>query len=155
MATWEEFATADPSLAESAKGLLYQFGVGLAFLATIRRDGAPRVHPVCPFLSGGRLYVLIGPESPKMNDLLRDGRYALQAFPPPRKESEEFYVSGRATRVADQETWRRAFADAGHMKSADEVMFELTIDRAMYTSYEKWGTPEMRPVHRRWRAGHP
>ena len=53
----------------------------MAFLATVRRDGAPRLHPVCPVLSSDRLFVLITPTSPKRHDLLRDGRYALQTIP--------------------------------------------------------------------------
>jgi hypothetical protein len=133
--------------------LLFQFGVGLAFLATIRKDGGPRVHPVCPFLSSGRLYVLIAPWTPKRHDLTRDGRYALQSFPPPRKESEEFYLTGRATLIEDAETWTRAFADAKHLKTPDEVLFELGVESAMHTTWEAWGTPEMRPVQKKWRAG--
>src|SRR5690349_15360869 len=48
MATWNEFETDAPDIAAAGKQLLYQFGVGLAFLATLRKDGAPRLHPVCP-----------------------------------------------------------------------------------------------------------
>jgi len=51
MVTWAEFAAAEPELADAGRSQLYQFGVGLAFLATVRRDGAPRLHPVCPVLS--------------------------------------------------------------------------------------------------------
>jgi hypothetical protein len=29
------------------QSLLYQFGVGLAFLSTVRPDGGPRLHPLC------------------------------------------------------------------------------------------------------------
>lgn len=54
-------ADSNPSLAELGEGLLFQFGVGLAFLATIRKDGAPRLHPVCPVLSNEGLYVLVIP----------------------------------------------------------------------------------------------
>ena len=50
--TWKEFADSDPRLAEIGTGLLFQFGVGLAFLATIRKDGGPRLHPFCPVMSG-------------------------------------------------------------------------------------------------------
>ena len=50
MVTWKEFAGAQPELAETGRSLLLQFGVGLAFLATVRKDGAPRLHPVCPVL---------------------------------------------------------------------------------------------------------
>ncbi|MGH2375889.1 MAG: pyridoxamine 5'-phosphate oxidase family protein [bacterium] len=152
MATWEEFASADPSLAEAGEGLLFQFGVGLAFFGTVRKDGGPRMHPVCPFVSEGRLYVLIRPESPKKQDLLRDGRYALQTFPPPRKESEEFYVTGRAELIANAQTRKRAFSDAKHIKSEDEVLFELKIESVMHTTWENWGTPRIRPIRKMWFA---
>ena len=36
MLTWPEFAHALPDLAEAGRRLLYQFGVGLGFLAAIR-----------------------------------------------------------------------------------------------------------------------
>src|SRR6266849_5714697 len=51
MVTWKEFTAAEPDLAAIGRSLLFQFKVGLAFLATVRRDGAPRLHPVCPVLS--------------------------------------------------------------------------------------------------------
>ena len=57
MISWKEFATENPELAEIGENLLFQFGVGLAFLATVRLDGGPRLHPVCPVLSNGRLFV--------------------------------------------------------------------------------------------------
>ena len=76
MVTCAEFAEAAPELARTGSELCMQFGVGLAFLATVRRDGGPRLHPVCPVLSAERLFVLITPASPKREDLLRDGRYA-------------------------------------------------------------------------------
>jgi len=46
MVTWKEFAAAEPDLADVGRSLLYQFKVGLAFLATVRQDGAPVPHPV-------------------------------------------------------------------------------------------------------------
>src|SRR5437773_5361887 len=99
MVTWKEFAAAEPDLADVGRSLLYQFKVGLAFLATVRKDGAPRLHPVCPVLSNGRLFVLITPTSPKRHDLLRDGRYALQSFPQPKAGSDEFSIAGKAVLV--------------------------------------------------------
>ena len=99
MVTWQEFAAAKPELAEAGRSLLFQFGVGLAFLASVRRDGAPRLHPLCPVLSNDHLFVLITPTSPKRYDLLRDGRYALQAFPQPKPGSDEFCITGKALHV--------------------------------------------------------
>jgi hypothetical protein len=47
MVTWHEFAAAEPELAEAGRWLLFQVGVGLAFLATVRKDGAPRGGKTC------------------------------------------------------------------------------------------------------------
>ena len=49
--TWTEFAQRQPALAAAGRGQIYQHGLGLGFLATVRRDGGPRVHPVCPVIS--------------------------------------------------------------------------------------------------------
>ncbi len=152
MVTWKEFAAAAPELAQAGRSLLNQFGVGLAFLATVRADGGPRLHPVCPVLSGGRLFVLITPPSPKRHDLLRDGRYALQTFPQPKPGSDEFYVTGRALLVNDPATRAAVLQDAKHMADESETAFELWIDRVMHTTWENVLTPQMRSLHQKWRA---
>ena len=152
MVTWKEFAAAAPELAEAGRSLLTQFGVGLAFLATVRKDGAPRLHPVCPVLSNDRLFVLITPASPKRHDLHRDGRCALQTFPQPKPGSDEFYAAGNAVLVEDAATRGAILRDAKHMADASEVPFELWIDRVMRTKWENVLTPQMRPVHQTWRA---
>ena len=48
MATWAQFAAAEPELAAYGWELLRE-EQGYAFLATVSRAGAPRVHPVVPF----------------------------------------------------------------------------------------------------------
>jgi hypothetical protein len=151
-ATWKDFAAAAPALAQVGEALLNQFGVGLAFLATVRRDGAPRLHPVCPVLSGQRLFVLITPRSPKRHDLARDGRYALQTFPQPKAGSDEFYLAGRARLVDDPATRTSVVREARHQAAASEILFELGIERVMHTRWENVLTPQMRPVHQTWRA---
>ncbi len=150
--TWKEFAEADPALAEAGAGQLFQWGPGLAFLATVRGDGAPRLHPVCPVLSGAHLYVLVLPSSPKRRDLERDGRYSLQAFPQDRPDSDEFYLSGSARLVKDAKVKKAVLADAKHHASAKEILFELLIDRAMRTVWEGFGTPEYHCTHTTWKA---
>src|SRR6266702_7794159 len=127
MVTWKEFAASAPALAEAGRSLLNQFGVGLAFLATVRKDGAPRLHPVCPVLANDRLFVLITPASPKRHDLRRDGRYALQTFPQPKAGSDEFYLAGQALLVEDSATRAAVLRDAKHMADAFEILFELRI----------------------------
>jgi hypothetical protein len=38
------------------------------------------------------------------------------------------------------------------MADPSESLFELWIDRVMHTRWEDVLTPQMRPVHRTWRA---
>ena len=152
MVTWKEFAAAAPRLADAGRSLLNQFSVGLAFLATVRKDGALRLHPVCPVLSDDRLFVLITPESPKCRDLGQDGRYALQTFPQPKPGSDEFYLAGKAVLVDDTATRAAILRDAKHMADASETAFELWIDRVMHTTWENVLTPQMRSRHETWRA---
>src|SRR5947209_9062943 len=123
MVTWAEFAAAEPELADAGRSQLYQFGVGLAFLATVRRDGAPRLHPVCPVLSGDHLFVLITPTSPKQHDLRRDGRYALQTFPQPTAGSDESYVAGQHLLVEDSAKRAPVLRGADHAGGATHISF--------------------------------
>jgi hypothetical protein len=50
--SWQAFKAQQPELARQAAGLLYHYGVGLAFLGTVRADGGLRLHPMCPLLTG-------------------------------------------------------------------------------------------------------
>lgn len=152
MATWKEFAAALPDLAQKGEEQLFQYGVGLAFLATVREDGAPRLHPVCPVLSDSHLYMLILPESPKRMDLEQDGRYAMQAFPQGKPDSDEFYLSGKAIRIEDEEDISQVLSDAKHHASPDEILFELKVDRVMHTYWKGFGTPDYHSIHTKWNA---
>jgi len=101
MITWTEFERQQPALADAGRRQLYQISIGLAFLATVRPDGGPRVHPVCPVISDAGLHLLIV-AGPKRADLRRDGRYALhsETCPPPRQD-DGFALAGRAREVTD------------------------------------------------------
>src|SRR5690242_21883098 len=99
MAGWTEFGGAMPAMAEAGARLLYQYGPqALAFLATIRPDGGPRLHPVCPTLFDDRLLLGIVDASPKCADLVRDPRCALHTLPGPERD-DELYLTGRALRA--------------------------------------------------------
>ena len=138
MITWTDFSRQQPALADAGRRQFYQFGIGLAFLATVRPDGAPRVHPVCPVISDAGLHLLIV-AGPKRQDLRRDGRYALhsEACPPPRQD-DGFAVAGLAREVTDAAVQRAVRArvlderDGTVWPSFDEdVIFELVIERAL------------------------
>jgi hypothetical protein len=101
-------------------------------------------------LSQGRLYVLIVPTSPKQQDLRRDGRYALQTFPQPKPDSAEFYLTGRADLIEEPSLRRAVLQDAKHQAHESERLLELKVGRAMHTTWEGWGTAELRPIHSKW-----
>ncbi len=105
MFTWREFSEARPDLAAVGKCVLYQHGVGLGFLSTVRPDGGPRVHPICPVLFDGALFGMIVP-GPKLQDLRRDPRYALhsETSPPPHHD-DAFYITGTVKELSNQQLW--------------------------------------------------
>lgn len=149
MATWAEFAAAAPELAGEGRALLFHPGVGFGYLATVRADGSPQVHPVMPLIDDGRLEVFVVP-SPKLDDLRRDGRYALHSAQD-EHVNDEFCVEGRAVVVDTDE--RRAAALAAHPASVgeDHVLVELTVERALLAQFAS--PPAWPPAYRRWSAG--
>jgi hypothetical protein len=161
MADWREFEKARPEMAALGRALLRKHGGG--YLATTRRDGAPRVHPVCPFIVDGRLFVATPPSSPKRFDLLRDGRYALHL--PPGERDDEFYVTGRATLLTDDDTRKMVIAAApeaapqptggGLHVRPDELIFEYDIGLVMTAYWEHVGQPGTYAVRQVWRAPKP
>lgn len=146
MITWTQFERREPSLAAAGRAQFYHFNVGLGFLATVRKDGGPRVHPVCPVLSPAGLHVVIMP-GPKLHDLRRDPRYALhsETLPPP-KEQDGFAVYGTAAQETDPEALAmvrdQVVTDHGKLWPDFDrhVPFELTIDRCLLTLTRADGT---------------
>ncbi len=157
MATWREFSEARPDMADSGRGLFYQFGVGLGFLSTVRKDGGPRVHPMCPVVVGDGLYACIEPHGPKRYDLERDGRYAMHCFPPPNNE-DAFYITGIARRVDDDATitavvdafWKERGKDTQPEEAKGQRVFEFSVDTALLT--RTTGHGDWNPQHTIWKA---
>jgi hypothetical protein len=156
MASWSEFAAAAPQLAAAIQGLVHQYGPGLGYLATIRADGGPRVHPVSPIVTEAGLFCFIV-DSPKRRDLERDGRYALHSFPP-EENDDEAYLAGRATPVTDEEQVTRLAGLTRAEPRGDWRLFELTIDVAMFAQHAGAALgmsrlPGVKPAYHVWRDG--
>jgi hypothetical protein len=97
--SWKDLKNAAPELATLG---LKRFEVGVAYLATLRQDGSPSVHPVTPIIGQGHLFLFMQPTSPKGHDLRRDGRYALHsAVSDPNGTSGEFIITGNAQFIFD------------------------------------------------------
>jgi len=157
MVTWGELHSSRADLADAGRQLLYQFGVGLAFLATVGRGGAPRVHPFCPLLTEVDLFAFLVP-SPKRDDLLRNGAYATHSFPC-RDNEDAFYLAGRAKQVGDdavRSELEQQFLDERRQFGlspddlADQLLFRFDIDRCLLTRTTGHGDPQ--PQHTIWRG---
>ncbi len=156
MVTWGELTEIRPDLAQAGRELLYQFGgVGLGFMATVRKDGGPRLHPVCPILVDAGLFCLLIP-SLKRQDLHRDGRYALHAYPPANNE-DAFLISGGA-RLRPEADLRRA-VEATFLAEREwetlpgaetQELFELLIGTCLVTRTRGFG--DFDPKHTFWKA---
>ena len=143
MITWTEFEKRAPALAAAGRKQFYVHGLGLGFLATVRADGGPRVHPVCPVISAAGLHVLVI-KGPKLVDLRRDGRYALhsETCAPPHGD-DGFAVFGRAVEVpggvaseAGAVVREQALADRDGVLwpgFEEEALFEFHLERCLLT----------------------
>lgn len=155
--TWGKFGEARPELAEAGRALFYQFGVGLAFLGTVRPDGGPRMHPMCPMIVDDHLYAFIEP-SPKRRDLLRDGRYAMHCFPPAANE-DAFYITGRAEHRTDATLrenvravfWQERGVTEPPPQSDEQQLFEFLVESCLYTKTSGHG--DWNPQHTIWKFG--
>jgi hypothetical protein len=140
MIRWSQFANLRQHLEPVARGMLYQHGLGIGFLATVRADGGPRVHPICPVLAEN-LYAFIVP-GPKLADLRRDGRYALcsETCAPPRHDGN-VYLSGIIEELDDaplrERLTNQILAERGLVQPwpgfDQEPMLELHLDRVLIT----------------------
>lgn len=146
MATWADFERADRAIATFGRERVDRH---VSFLATVRADGSPRVHPVTPWVAVGRLLVRMYPTSPKGADLQRDPRYALHSMMDNDDgEGGEFAVRGTATTLADPRLLAEAFDVIGGPGTEEPlIVFELGVDEANTTIYE-----EDEPIRGRWRA---
>ena len=136
MSSWAQFAEQAPELAAFGEA---RFGSGVAYLATVRKDGGPRVHPVTPII-GDDLFLFMEPTSPKGKDLEREDRYALHcAVENSNGGNGEFYVMGRATRVHDAEERAKAVAAASYSPADRYILFKLTVERAFMNQYSDEG----------------
>lgn len=140
---WSELEQAQPRLAEWGRQRLVEPGVLL--VATIRRDGTPRLSPVEPLLLDGTLWLGLMWHSTKALDLLRDPRILVHSIITSRKGGEgEFKLRGRAW-AQDDPAGQRRYAD----QTARELgwrpgdgrihLFGIDIDEVTCIRYEDPG----------------
>jgi Pyridoxamine 5'-phosphate oxidase len=132
MGSWETFDEEAPELAAFVRE---QLSGPVAYLGTLRADGAPRVNPVSPWFATGRMFIRMYPGSVKVRSLERDARYALHsAVPDDLGTGGEVVVWGTASVVEDAELL--AAANSAKSEPGRYVVLEFDLDEVLVTVYE-------------------
>jgi hypothetical protein len=130
---WGDFERLEPDLARFGADRLTALP---AYLATIRRSGAPRVHPVTPIFAGDGLFLFMEPTSPKRRDLLERGKFALHSGVPDNAGTGgEFWASGTGLAVDDPQMWSLVAEAAGYEPPDRYVLFEFHLNEARCHGY--------------------
>jgi len=143
MASWAEFASAEPALASRVEE---RFGIRKhKTLATLRQDGSPRISGIEVEFANGELVLGMMPGSLKLRDLERDPRLALHSptdDPPtgnPQRWPGEAKIAGYARE-----------ADVPDSPNAGGRRFRIDITEAVFTHLDEAGD---QLVVELWRPG--
>ena len=151
MASWAEIETAAPELAARAR---------VAFdahkhkvLATLRRDGSPRISGIEASFADGQLWLGMMPGSRKALDLRRDSRLALHSASVDAPEDDpsgwagDAKLSGRAVEVDDPALLERMGAGE---EAGEAHLFRVDVAELVHT---RVGEPADHLVIELWQEG--
>jgi hypothetical protein len=150
MASWSDVAESAPAFAEAVRGHLDAHLHKT--LATVRRDGSPRISGIEASIADGELWLGMMPGSRKALDLRRDPRLALHSAsvdPPddPTVWTGDAKLSGRAVEVDDPALLEKLGAGD---QAGDAHLFRVDITELVHT---RVGDPADHLVIDLWREG--
>jgi hypothetical protein len=155
MTSWDDVKAAAPDLAARVQNRFE--ATGLALVATLRRDGAPRISGIETFFGFGDLWLGMMPGSLKAKDLQRDGRFALHAATADKQMTDgDAKIAGVAVEVTDDQqrsAFARGFAEATGYdpgETGDYHLFRLDVTEVVYLSIAPEGDAM---VIERWSPG--
>jgi hypothetical protein len=161
MATWDEVTAAAPELASRARELFDAHRHKV--LATLRKDGSPRISAIEANFSGGDLWLGMMTESRKALDLRRDPRLAMHCGtidPPddPTKFEGDAKLTGRAEEITDPDRLREILQGEGQPAGEDPPepgsfhLFRVDVTEVVLI---RIGDPPDHLVIELWREGEP
>ncbi len=137
---WQAFSISAPQLAALGEERFDRSG--LVLLATLRKNGWPRISPLEFLVFEGQLYLGMMWQSRKALDLLRDPRCSLHSTVSDRHGSEgEFKLYGRAVEVDDPGI-RARYSEAFYQKIGFKLedleyhLFSIDIESASFAIIE-------------------
>ncbi|MER5274449.1 pyridoxamine 5'-phosphate oxidase family protein [Streptomyces sp. NPDC002809] len=124
--SWADFRSAEPVFADTVRQRFEQYKHHV--LATLRKDGSPRVTGIEVEFRLGEPFLGMMPNSRKALDLFRDPRFAVQANPGPDAEMADgdVRISGRAVEVTDPEVLARFIGEVKPPEPFHLFRVELT-----------------------------
>ncbi|MEU9008208.1 pyridoxamine 5'-phosphate oxidase family protein [Streptomyces sp. NPDC048479] len=144
--TWADFRAAEPDFAETVQRRFQQYKHHV--VATLRKDGSPRVTGLEVDFRFGELWLGMMPNSRKAQDLQRDPRFAVQANPGPDDSMAggDVRIGGRVVEVTDPAVLGRFVAE---VKPPEPFhLFRVELGEVVQTSVDG---DEL--VVRSWRPG--
>lgn len=109
---------------------------GVMYLATVRKNGYPRVHPFTPFVASGHLFAFMEPTSPKALDLQRNRLYAIHSLVTDLNGTNgEFAVTGRAFLVTDSAARELAVKGCPYSPKDRYICFEFKLEECLTNTY--------------------
>jgi hypothetical protein len=151
MATWEEFSASAPELAASVRTAFDAHKHKL--MATLRKDGSPRISGIEATFADGQLWLGMMPGSRKALDLRRDPRLALHSasVDPPEDDpgawAGDAKLAGRAVEVDDPAVLEKLGASD---QAGSAHLFRVDLTEAVFT---RVGDPADHLVIELWREG--
>jgi hypothetical protein len=135
MASWQEFERQAPELAEVARRLMdaYRHKV----LATVRKDGSPRVSGTETSFKDGELWTGSMSGAVKAIDLRRDPRMAIHVTSREPDEADpsgwegDVKLSGRAVEITDE-----ALLASFGLPGTDSHLFRIELTEVVWTRVE-------------------
>ena len=148
MASWRELVEAEPVFAEQVRAFLDRHPHKT--IATLRRDGAPRISGIEAQVVGDDLWFGGMPDSRKIGDLLRDPRFALHSgSDDPPEWTGDAKVAGEAVHVTDPEQIAALVAATGEGPGPASY-FRADLQEVVLT---RLGEPADHLLIEAWHAG--
>ncbi|MFC3892587.1 pyridoxamine 5'-phosphate oxidase family protein [Lentzea rhizosphaerae] len=138
MATWAEFAAEQPDMAAFVQG---RFAADRhALIATLRKDGSPRISGVEPDFTRGELWAGMMLDSLKSRDLRRDPRFALHCMSTTASVTEagDAKISGTAEFWTDKTDYLKdLYERTGWMPDGGELdLFRFDVTEVVQLTVE-------------------
>ncbi|MFE9254572.1 pyridoxamine 5'-phosphate oxidase family protein [Streptomyces sp. NPDC006879] len=145
---WAVFEKAEPEFTHAVQARFAQYPHHV--LATLRKDGSPRVTGLNVGFRGGELWLGMMPGSMKARDLQRDPRFALHTNPGSDENMPDgdVRVCGRAVEILDPPELHRFAEETGEAHAFH--LFHADLTEVVRTSVEG---DEL--VVTTWRPGQP